>query len=84
MTKTMRWLSRCVVLVGVAGMAACDEAVSVEGLEDTLLIDAAMVAADATIEEARMWREPFLFGPLPGAVPGLQRQSPAGPGGRGS
>ena len=78
--KTMRWLSRGALLAVVIGVAACDDATTIQNLDDTLLIDAAMLAADATIEEVRMWREPFLFGPLPG-----EGSSPvARPGGRDS
>jgi len=82
MTKTKRWLTRGMVLAGVVGMAACDDATTLESLDDPLVIDAAMVAADATIEEARMWREPFLFGPLPGEATGPHPHPPAPPGGR--
>ena len=84
MKKTMRWLSRSTILAVMVGVAACDDATTIENLDDPLLIDAAMLAADATIEEARMWREPFLFGPLPGEASGPQQVPGARPGGRGS
>jgi len=84
MKETMWWLSRSALLAVVMGVAACDDATTIQNLDDTLLIDAAMLAADATIEEARMWREPFLFGPLPGEASGPQQVPGARPGGRGS
>jgi len=68
MTKTMRWLSRSALVVGVVGVAACDDATSIENFDDALMIDAAMVAADATIEVVRMWGEPLLFGSVPGVA----------------
>ncbi|MGB1655896.1 MAG: hypothetical protein ACPHQP_02715 [Longimicrobiales bacterium] len=83
MTKTMRWISRTALVAVVVGGAACDDATSIESLDDTLVIDAAMVAADATIEEARMWREPFLFGSTPAlSAPGDGPHSTAHSGGR--
>ena len=83
MTNTRRLLGRTLMLGTVAALAACGEdTTEPEEFSDAMVIDAAMIAADATIEEVRMWGEPFLFGPLPG-VAGPQA-SPARPGGRGS
>ena len=83
MAKTMRWLSRSALVAAVVGGAACDDATSIESLEDALVIDAAMVAADATIEEARMWRQPFLFGSAPAVrAPGSETHSTAQSGGQ--
>ncbi len=83
MTKTMRWLSRTALVAALVGGAACDDATSLESLDDTMTIDAAMVAADATIQEARMWREPFLFGSVPAvSASDSETQSTAHSGGR--
>ena len=77
--KAMRWLSRSALILGVVGTAACDDATSIESLDDMLTIDAAMVASDATIEEVRMWAEPFLFGSLPGVSDPHPHIGPHGP-----
>ena len=42
MTKTMRWLSRTALVAALVGGAACDDAISLESLADTLTIDQMM------------------------------------------
>ena len=74
--KTMiRRSARYAMLIFVVGVAACDDATSIERLKDVVVVDAAMLAADATIEEARMFIDPFLFS----FPPSLASDSPARP-----
>ena len=46
-------------------VSACDDATGLDGLDDEMVIDAAVLAADATIEEVTMWTQPLGFGALP-------------------
>lgn len=45
-----------------ATLSACGDSTDLEALDDPLLLDAAMVAADATVEEVRLWSGPLGFG----------------------
>ena len=75
MKERIRRSARYAMLILVVGVAACDEATSIESLKDVVVVDAAMLAADATIEEARMFIDPFLFN----FPPSLASDSPARP-----
>ena len=77
MEKMIRQSVRYAMLICVVGVAACDEATSIESLKDPIEVDAAMLAADATIEEVRMFVDPFLFS----FPPSLASDSPARPSG---
>ena len=77
MEKMIRQSVRYAMLICVVGVAACDEATSIESLKDPIEVDAAMLAADATIEEVRMFVDPFLFS----FPPSLASDSPASPSG---
>ena len=56
-------------LAAVAALAACGDSTDVDTLDDALVVDAAILAADATIEEVRLWSQPFGFGDAPAAMP---------------
>lgn len=69
------------------GLAACDDGTGIESLDDQMTLDAALLAADATLEEVAMFREPVGFRGL--HIPGVDekpehRHRPGRPGGPGS
>ena len=55
--------------VGVASLAitivACDDSTGVEGPNEEMVLDAAIIAADATVEVVRMWSQSLGFGLMP-------------------
>lgn len=87
MKRTQHWF-RMLAVVGVAAaLGACDESTGLESLDDEMVMDAALIAADATVEEVTMWGESLGFGAVPapsqydntGSLAAMGR-----PGGRGS
>ena len=65
MKRTQRWI-HALALVGLAvSVGACDESTGLESLDDEMVLDAALLAADATVEEVTMWGESLGFGALP-------------------
>jgi hypothetical protein len=48
--------------------SACDDATSLDSLDDQMVLDAALVAADETIEEVTMWSQPLGFTGAPAAA----------------
>jgi len=65
MKRTNRLL-RSLAVAGVAvTMVACDDGTGLEGLDDQMVLDAAVLAADATVEEVTMWTQSFGFGLMP-------------------
>jgi hypothetical protein len=67
--NTMKRTNRLLNAIGVATMAitmvACDDSTGLESLDDEMLLDAAIIAADATVEEVTMWSQSFGFGLMP-------------------
>lgn len=85
MTRLKRTTCASAVLAMSAFLGACGDSTGLDGLDDTLVLDAAILAADATIEEVTMWGQPLGFGGVP--VEGLARQLGGGvgrPGGHGT
>ena len=66
--------------VTVLAAAACGDFTTLESPDDDLVMDAAVLAADATIEEVRLWTRPFGFGGEGGGAQELQ-PGPGEPGG---
>jgi len=66
-------------LVASFAVAACDDSTGLDSFEDGLLLDMAIVAADATMEDLGTWSMPFGFAG-PSLVEG--RGGPGRPGGR--
>lgn len=56
------------VLTAVLAAGACEDTTGLDALDDELLLDMAVVAADATLEDVTMWGQPLAFTPL--AAPG--------------
>jgi hypothetical protein len=56
---------------------ACDQTTGPNALDDAIVLDLAVLAADATLEEVAMWGQPLGFGPA--AVAGF---APGRPGGK--
>lgn len=70
-------------LVSALAVGACGDSTGLDGLDDTLVLDMALLAADATLEDVTMWGQPLGFGPL--LVGGVSGPHMAGrPGGHGS
>lgn len=68
MKRTNR-LVHALTLAGVAAtLAACDDSTGLEEFGDEMVLDAAILAADATVEEVTMWGETLGFGMSPAAV----------------
>jgi hypothetical protein len=68
------------ILAAVVALGACAEATGLEGLDDQLVMDIALLAADATLEEFTLWSQPMGFG---GAGPALVGAAVPGFPGRG-
>ena len=78
-TKTLAGLG--LAAMGVMLTGACSDSTGPETLNDPLLLDMAVVAADATLEDIQLMSVPFGFGPS--AVPGVGGAHPGQPGGKG-
>lgn len=65
----MKRANRLLSAVGVASLAitmvACEDSTGLESLDDDMVLNAAIIAADATVEVVRMWSQPFGFGLMP-------------------
>ena len=75
------------VICAAALAGGCADTTGPDALDDQLLLDMAIVAADATLEDLGTWGRPFGFGPvgvpgLHGNGPGLAGSGPGRPGGR--
>lgn len=85
MKRTRRIVAGASTALIAVAMAACDQTTGVESLDDTMTTDAAMLAADATIEEIALFQQPLDFA---GFIPGVDEPPPARhpgpPGGPGS
>jgi len=84
--RTRRQWAPFAALALVATVAACDDGTGVESLDDQMAVDAAVLAADATLEEVAMFHEPIGFEGLfiPGVDERPDRPRPGRPGGPGS
>lgn len=88
MKRTQRWIRTLAVAGLAASVGACDESTGVDELDDGMVLDAALIAADATVEEVTMWGETLGFGLAP--APSMDGTAHTGtaamgnPGGRGS
>lgn len=51
-------------LVSALAVGACGDSTGLDGLDDTLVLDMALLAADATLEDVTMWTQPLGVGPL--------------------
>lgn len=65
MTRTPRWIHTVAVIGLALSAGACDESTSPDDLDDEMVYDAALLAADATVEEVNMWGETLGFGAAP-------------------
>ena len=76
------WTRSAAPLVAILAISGCTETTGPEAADEALLLDMALVAADATIEDMNLWSQPLAFGPLP--APGAQggQFAPGRPGGR--
>lgn len=84
MTRTNRGLRGSFgLLIATLATGACTDSTGLDALDDAFLLDMALVAADATIEDVNLWGQPLTFGPLAG--PGAQghTHTPGVPGGHG-
>ena len=82
MTRTnRRWQGAFGVLIATLATGACTDSTGLDALDEALLLDMALVAADATIEDVNLWGQPLAFGPLtgPGVLGGTH--TPGAPGG---
>lgn len=82
MIRFDRCLRPVPVLLAVTVLAGCDDVTSPE-FDDQMTLDAAMLAADATVEEVTMWSQPFGFS-QPAAAPGSNPATIGRPGGDGT
>jgi hypothetical protein len=56
-------------LTAVVAISACDSSTGIDSIDDPVLRDMALVAADAALEDVNTWAQPFGFG-APGAEMG--------------
>ena len=62
-------------LAAVVAISACDSMTGIESIDDPVLPDMALVAADAALEDVNTWAQPFGFG-APGAEMGRAMGGP--------
>lgn len=74
MKRTRRIVAGASTALFAVAVAACDQTTEVESLDDAMALDAAMLAADATIEEIALFHEPLDFS---GFIPGVDQPPPA-------
>lgn len=75
-------LSRFAVLSVLLTAAACQETTAPEAVDDTLLADVALVAADAVIADVKLMTQPFGFGVAGAPERGSGNAAPGRPGGQ--
>lgn len=84
-TRSRRIAAAASTALVAAAMAACDQTTGIESLDDAMAIDAAVLAADATLEELALFRQPLDFaGFIPGDAPPPPALHPGPPGGPGA
>ena len=76
------WTKSVAMLFAILAIGGCSETTGPDAIDEALLSDMALVAADATLEDMNLWSQPLAFGPLqaPGALGG--HLAPGRPGGR--
>jgi hypothetical protein len=83
MMRTRRTLATLALPAIALALSACDDGTGVENLDDAMTIDAALLAADATLEDVAIFHGAFEFGAL--HIPGVDElpldRHPAAPGG---
>jgi hypothetical protein len=83
MMRTRRRLATLALVASGAALSACDDGTGIENLGDAMTTDAALLAADATLEEVAMFRGPIGFEGL--HIPGVDEpphdRRPGPPGG---
>lgn len=57
-------------LATTLAVSACSDATGLDELDEALVLDMALVAADATMEDLTMWTQPMDFGAAPALAPG--------------
>lgn len=67
---TRRLLFTPAALAAVVAMAACESATAPDDMDDTLLVSAAVVAADGVLEDLSFMGAPFALGPQGAGGPG--------------
>lgn len=68
MKRTNRLVHAVAFAAVAATLTACDDSTAVDEFDDAMVLDAAILAADATVEEVTMWGETLGFGMSPAAV----------------
>jgi hypothetical protein len=83
MKRTRRRSATLALGAFAVALSACDDGTAIDGLDDQMTIDAAMLAADATLEEVTLFRGAFGFGGfhIPGVDETPHDRHPAPPGG---
>ena len=78
----MNGITRRAQLLALTAIAlaagACDQTTGPNALDDPIVLDLAVLAADATLEEVAMWGQPLGFGFGPAAVAGFVPGRPGG------
>lgn len=75
--------ARSALALGAAlAVGACSESTGIDLEDQALLLDMALVAADATIEDVNTWGLPFGFAAGPQGIPGLGDRGKGAPGGK--
>ncbi len=64
MRRTTLNVQTIIALASVIAVAGCDDATGVDSLDDSLVLDMAVLAADATLEDVTRWAQPLGVGPL--------------------
>lgn len=80
MKNSMKFTAGAVALLGVFAATACDDGITTPLIDQVLLLNAAVVAADATIEDVTLATTDFGFGAAITAADGMH--GPGQPGGR--
>jgi hypothetical protein len=82
MIRINRHLRAAAVVALALAVGACgDDATGPDALDDAVVLDMAVLAADATLEDVAMWVQPLGFGALPAAP---SKTTPGQPGGHGT
>jgi len=83
MKRTNRISQTLGVFAVAIAVTACGESTGPDMLDDEMVMDAAILAADATVEEVTMWTQPFGFGIAPAPAANDPVQPTGRPGGLG-
>jgi len=83
MKRINRRVQAGVILAAALAVGACDDATTPNAQDDAVVLDMAVLAADAVLETVTMWGQPFGFGQVPMLTDGRTHR-PGRPGGKGS